>query len=55
MWVDWLAPVLLVSSAVLLARAFYLLYGQKRGSRSSGIFTWLSALLVTGFWIWRLS
>ena len=51
---SWLAPVLIGLSVVLLGRAFYLLYARKRGSRTSYVITWLAAILVIGFWTWRL-
>ena len=51
---DWLAPVLIVVSVLLLARAFYILYVQQRGSRTTTIITWLSAAFIIGFWTWRL-
>jgi hypothetical protein len=49
----WLAPILIVLSVLLLARAFYVLY-VRRGTRISTAITWLSAILVAGFWTWRL-
>jgi hypothetical protein len=50
----WLAPVLISVSLVLLGRAFYILYVQRRGTRTSTVITWLSAAFVAGFWTWRL-
>jgi len=50
----WLAPVLIALAVGLLARAFYILYVRKRGSRVSHVITWLSAVFVVGFWTWRL-
>ena len=50
----WISPVLIVASAVLLGRSFYILYVQKRGTRPIKILTWLSTLFVIGFWTWRL-
>jgi len=52
--VGWLAPVLIALAVGLLARAFYILYVRKRGSRVSHVITWLSAVFVVGFWTWRL-
>ena len=49
----WISPVLIVASAVLLGRSFYILYVQKRGTRPIKILTWLSNLFVIGFWTWR--
>jgi hypothetical protein len=51
---DWLAPVLIVVSLLLLARSFYILYVQRRGTFATTVITWLSALFVIGFWTWRL-
>jgi len=51
---DWLAPVLIVLSVLLLARSFYILYVTRRGTRASTVITWLSAAFVVGFWTWRL-
>lgn len=51
---DWLAPVLIVLSIVLLERAFYVLYVHGRGNRTSKVVTWLSAAFVVCFWSWRL-
>jgi hypothetical protein len=39
---------------LLLGRSFYILYVRRRGTRASVIITWLSALVVIGFWTWRL-
>ena len=50
----WLAPVLIVLSAALLGRAFYILYVLKRGSWATVVITWLSAAVVIGYWTWRL-
>jgi hypothetical protein len=50
----WLAPVLIVLSLLLLARSFYILYVQRKGTRASAVITWLSALFVIAFWTWRL-
>jgi hypothetical protein len=50
----WLSPVLIFLSAVLLARSFYILYVQRRGTRASAIITWASAVFVIGFWTWQL-
>jgi hypothetical protein len=38
----------------LLARAFWVLYVRKRGTLTSTILTWLSAVFVVGYWTWRL-
>ena len=51
---DWLAPVLIGLSVLLLLRSFYLLYVRRRGSRASAVITWLSAVFVIGFWTWHL-
>jgi hypothetical protein len=50
----WLAPVLIVLSAALLGRAFYIIYVRKRGNRATVVITWLSAAVVIGYWTWRL-
>jgi len=47
-------PAMIVLSILLLARSFYILYVQRRGTRVSAIITWLSALFVVGYWTWRL-
>jgi hypothetical protein len=52
--VSWLAPVLIALSVLLLGRSFYILYVQKRGTRTTAVITWLSALFVVGYWTWRL-
>jgi hypothetical protein len=52
---DWLAPVLIVLSVLLLGRAFYILYVRKVGTRTSAVITWLSAVFVVAFWTWRLT
>jgi len=49
----WLAPLMIALSLLLLARAFYILYVQGRGTRVSAAITWLSALFVVGYWTWR--
>jgi hypothetical protein len=51
---DWLAPVLIVLSVLLLLRSFYVLYVRRRGTRVSAIITWFSAVFVIGFWTWHL-
>jgi hypothetical protein len=51
---DWLAPVLIGLSAVLLLRSFYLLYVRRRGTRASAVIFWLSAAFVVSFWTWHL-
>ena len=50
----WLSPVLIALSVLLLGRAFYVLYVQGKGNRTSAVITWLSALFVAGYWAWRL-
>ena len=52
---SWLLPVLLGVSVLLLGNSFYLLYVKKRGSRWSIVITWLSTVIVIGFWTWRLT
>ena len=51
---DWLAPVLISLSVLLLLRSFYILYVRRRGTRASAVVTWLSAFFVVGFWTWHL-
>ncbi|MCI0460990.1 MAG: hypothetical protein L0Z62_28925 [Gemmataceae bacterium] len=41
-------------SVVLLGRAFYILYVQRRGTRASKVITWLAAAFVLSYWTWRL-
>jgi hypothetical protein len=41
-------------SFVLLARSFYALYVQRRGTRASKIITWAAAICVATFWTLRL-
>jgi hypothetical protein len=50
-----MSPVLIVVSAILLGRSFHALYVQRRGSRSSKVITWLSAVFVVCFWTLRLT
>ena len=50
----WLSPLLIGLSVLLLARAFYVLYVRKCGTRASKIITWTAAACVAGFWTWRL-
>ena len=52
--VQWLAPVLIGLSVLLLGRAFYILYVRRCGTRVSKVITWLSAVFVVSFWTWRL-
>jgi hypothetical protein len=52
--VGWLSPVLIVLSIGLLARSFYALYVQKRGTRVARALTWLAAGFVVCFWTWQL-
>jgi hypothetical protein len=51
---DWVLPVLIVLSVLLLGRSFYILYVLRRGNRVSTIITWLTAGFVVGYWTWRL-
>jgi hypothetical protein len=51
----WLAPALILLSVLLLGRSFHILYVQRRGTRASAVITWASALLVAGYWGWRLA
>jgi len=51
----WLAPGLALFSAVLLARSFWSLYRQRRGTRTSRVTAWVSAALVVIFWSLRLA
>ena len=50
----WLSPFLAAVSVLFLARSFYLLYVRRRGTRLSAAITWGSAVLVAGFWMFRL-
>lgn len=50
----WLWPVMLGLSLLLLGRAFYVLYVQGRGNRTSAVITWLSAVFIAGYWAWKL-
>jgi len=52
--VQWLAPVLIGLSVLLLGRAFYILHVRRCGTWTSKVITWLSAVFVVGFWTWRL-
>ena len=47
-----MSPVLIGLSAVLLARAHYVLYFLRRGNRASAVITWLATVFVIGFWTW---
>jgi hypothetical protein len=50
---DWLAPLMIGLSVLLLGRAFFILYVRRRGTRASTVITWLSAIFVVGYWTWR--
>jgi len=50
----WLSPVLIGLSVLLLLRSFYILYVRRRGTRTSALITWISAIFVVGFWTWHL-
>jgi hypothetical protein len=41
-------------SVALLARSFYGLYVQRRGTRAAEVVTWASSALVIMFWMLRL-
>jgi hypothetical protein len=51
---SWLAPVFIALSLLLLGRAFYILYVRRRGTRATVVITWLSAIVVAGYWTWQL-
>jgi hypothetical protein len=46
--------VLIGLSVLLMGRAFYVLYIVGRGTLVSRIITWLAALVMVGYWTWRL-
>jgi hypothetical protein len=48
-----LSPVFIGLTAVLLGRAHYVLHVLKRGNRASTVITWLTTVLVIGFWTWK--
>jgi hypothetical protein len=48
-----MSPALIALSVILLARSFYIVYVQRRGTRPAKVLTWLSALFVIGFWTWH--
>ena len=50
----WLSPVMIALSLLLLGRAFYVLYVQGKGNRASAVITWSSAVVIAGYWTWRL-
>jgi hypothetical protein len=50
----WLSPVLIGLSVLLLLRSFYILYVRRRGTRTSTVITWISAIFVIVFWTWQL-
>ncbi len=52
--VSWLAPVMIGLSVLLLGQAFFILYVRRRGTRVSKAITWVSALVMVGYWTWRL-
>jgi hypothetical protein len=49
----WVSPVLIVLSAALLGRSFWILYVEKRGTLPVKVLTWLSAAFVVCFWTWQ--
>jgi hypothetical protein len=50
---NWIGPVLIALSVLLLGRSFYILYVKRRGTRVTTVVTWLSAAFVVGYWTWR--
>jgi hypothetical protein len=52
--VSWLAPWLIGLSVLLLGQAFFILYVRRRGTLVSTIITWMAALVMVGYWTWRL-
>ncbi len=50
---NWISPVLIALSVLLLGRSFYILYVKRRGTRVTTVVTWLSAAFVVGYWTWR--
>ena len=50
---SWLSPVFIGLTAVLLGRTHYVLYVLKRGNCVSTVITWLTTVLVIGFWTWK--
>ncbi len=51
----WVAPLAAVVSALLLGRAFYVLYVKRRGNAFSVVVTWSAAVLLVALWTWRLA
>jgi uncharacterized membrane protein len=49
----WLWPVMIALSVLLLGRAFYALYVQRKGNRLSAAITWAAAVFVVGYWGWK--
>jgi hypothetical protein len=47
--------VLAGTGFLMLGRSFYMLYVRRRGNRTSKVVTWLAAVFVVCFWIWRFS
>lgn len=52
--VRWLSPALTGMSLLFLGYSFYTLYVRRRGNRTGRITTWVSAVSVAGFWVYRL-
>jgi hypothetical protein len=50
----WVALLAGSASALLLARAFYVLYVKRRGNAFSVVVTWSAAVLLVALWTWRL-
>ena len=50
----WVSPVLIVLSAALLGRSFWILYVEKRGTLPVKVLTWLAAVFIVCFWTWQL-
>jgi hypothetical protein len=46
--------VLIGLSATFLGRSFWMLYVQKRGSRTAEIVAWLALAFIVCFWTWQL-
>jgi hypothetical protein len=50
---DWLWPVMIGLSLLLLGRAFYILYVKRRGNRLSAAITWAAAIFIAAYWTWK--
>jgi hypothetical protein len=51
----WMSYLLIGLSVLLLGRSFWILYVRKNATRATVVVTWISTVMIVGFWSWQLA